>query len=181
MDKQQYEAYRKTAEWRQRRESCLGSYDYRCQVCGCTSWRRPVDVHHLHYRNVGNEKPEDLIPLCSVHHSLIHNQPDGYDRKVVSRLLRECTEDNWGDPYPARVRERMTSHDNPAQKLATLLKERENGEMVDNADIDNARRQLGAPILGEDGKKRMEADFLGVTRAWEMNEIPFAWTKVGRK
>ena len=39
-----------------------------CVVCGA----RPVDLHHMDYGRLGNEKDDDVVPLCHVHHDRIH-------------------------------------------------------------------------------------------------------------
>lgn len=104
MNKEEYAQYRLSDSWKEKRKTCMALHEYRCQVCGCTQWRRMVDVHHLHYKNVGNENQEDLIPLCTIHHELIHNQPDGYDMAVVNRLRAQCKELHWNDPMPSHVR-----------------------------------------------------------------------------
>jgi 5-methylcytosine-specific restriction endonuclease McrA len=31
-----------------------------------------LHIHHLHYRNLGNEQPEDLVVLCTKCHNLVH-------------------------------------------------------------------------------------------------------------
>lgn len=105
MNKEQYKAYLQSEAWKERRKLCLEHYEYRCQVCGCTSWRRVVDVHHLHYKNVGSESNTDLVPLCCVHHAMIHNQSDGYNLNVLQRLRRECEEGYWSDPLPGHARD----------------------------------------------------------------------------
>lgn len=106
MNAQEYAKYRESPAWRLRKQECFKRFDYRCQICGCTSWRRFVDVHHLHYRNVGQEAPEDLAPLCVLCHKLIHEQKDGYDWTVIERMRRDCADDFWGDPNPAFMRDK---------------------------------------------------------------------------
>lgn len=103
MNAKEYAAYLASDQWWRKRLACLKDYGFRCQVCGCTSWRRIIDVHHLHYKNVGNERREDLVPLCSAHHKAIHNQLDGYNIDVVTRMKKECMEDCWSDPVPTEL------------------------------------------------------------------------------
>lgn len=103
MNVEQYKLYLNSPQWRDRKNKCLVDYDYRCHVCGCTSWRREMNVHHLHYLNVGNEHPEDIVPLCIKHHVMIHEM-EGYGEKYLKILQELCNEDNWGDPPPVFVR-----------------------------------------------------------------------------
>ena len=44
---------------------------YTCQDCGRTD--RPLDVHHLSYKRLGHERPEDLRVLCRECHNKRHN------------------------------------------------------------------------------------------------------------
>lgn len=55
---------RKKLEWKQN-----SGRPYICVVC---EDRRGVQLHHVSYQNFGNEKLEDLEPLCKVHHAQIH-------------------------------------------------------------------------------------------------------------
>lgn len=64
-----YRTYLKTPEWDGRRRQALYDAGYRCERCGAAS---PLDVHHLTYRNIFNEAPEDLQALCRPCHNWIH-------------------------------------------------------------------------------------------------------------
>lgn len=55
-----------------------------CAVCGQRSLH--LHVHHLHYRNVGDEKSSDLVVLCNRHHEEIHKLPEGYDENGLAVL-----------------------------------------------------------------------------------------------
>ncbi|AFZ11309.1 hypothetical protein Cri9333_0327 [Crinalium epipsammum PCC 9333] len=39
--------------------------------CFCGAIKK-LHVHHLHYKNLGNEKFEDLLYVCTKHHQQIH-------------------------------------------------------------------------------------------------------------
>jgi len=39
-----------------------------CVVCGA----RPVELHHLDYGRLGNEKHDDITALCHAHHARNH-------------------------------------------------------------------------------------------------------------
>ena len=51
--------------------------DFKCQFkvgrfkCGC---KTNLEVHHLSYKNLGNERFKELITLCHRHHEIIHSQ-----------------------------------------------------------------------------------------------------------
>ncbi len=51
----------------------------RCSACGIWAdsyyggdWETDIHVHHLHYRNKGFERYEDLQLLCKEHHHEAH-------------------------------------------------------------------------------------------------------------
>lgn len=73
------------------RKACIAHYGYVCQVCG-TNFEETygelgkefIEVHHLHPVAQGERQVnpiEDLIPLCSNCHSMIHRQEDVSDWK----------------------------------------------------------------------------------------------------
>jgi 5-methylcytosine-specific restriction endonuclease McrA len=52
---------------------------YTCHLCGITSnptnksFRSILEIHHIIEKNKGGkDTPDNLIPLCSNHHSLVH-------------------------------------------------------------------------------------------------------------
>lgn len=54
----------------------------RCEVCGIDNaeaykrYRQGLNVHHKTYKNIGNEKPEDVVALCYQCHMGKHGQED---------------------------------------------------------------------------------------------------------
>ena len=61
--------YLKSATWQDIRSDILKRDNHTCQWC-----KNPgSDVHHLTYKNWGNEKPEDLITLCRACHDRHHS------------------------------------------------------------------------------------------------------------
>lgn len=71
------------------RKACIAHYGYVCQVCG-TNFEETygelgkefIEVHHLHPVAQGERQVnpiEDLIPLCSNCHSMIHRMEDVSD------------------------------------------------------------------------------------------------------
>lgn len=70
-----YAAYLKSPEWKERRrrfhDYLISKGNYFCYRCGSPgSFRFPV--HHLHYRNVFDEKFSDLRLICIDCHSEVH-------------------------------------------------------------------------------------------------------------
>ncbi len=64
----EYLDYMASPEWQQRRRRALTRAGYQCGMAGDGACRGPLDVHHKHYKNLGNEGDEDLQVLCRLHH-----------------------------------------------------------------------------------------------------------------
>lgn len=77
--------YLKSKEWKIKRDFILKRDNYKCRCCG----NNASDVHHIHYRNVYEEKEKQLISLCRLCHEKVHfsNEKiimDGYDLKTLN-------------------------------------------------------------------------------------------------
>lgn len=55
--------WKRFTEWYSRRVRLWG-----CAACGKT----PAQLHHKTYKNLGNEKPSDVVFLCGTCHSAVH-------------------------------------------------------------------------------------------------------------
>ena len=76
-----YYAYIKSAEWRSQHPRWLKSVRYRCTLF---PWLKlgdgkPYAIHHLHYRNLGNERlRRDVLPVSKFAHEwIIHGLLSG--------------------------------------------------------------------------------------------------------
>ena len=67
--KSRYFDYLKSKKWAQIKLDLYESRGKQCEVCES---KRNVQVHHLSYKNVFNEEPEDLILLCKNCHEKEH-------------------------------------------------------------------------------------------------------------
>lgn len=65
-----YDAYLKSPEWIELRRQVLDRAGGRCERCG---QERATQVHHLTYRRVGAEWPQDLQAICNGCHE--HHHP----------------------------------------------------------------------------------------------------------
>lgn len=65
-----YNAYIQSEKWRRFRARYFrfSGHSKACVICGDNE----VQLHHVTYANLGNEKYEDVIPLCQMHHATIH-------------------------------------------------------------------------------------------------------------
>lgn len=66
-----YKEYLKTDHWKITRAAALRRAGYKCEICGSS---KELNVHHLTYKNIGNERPEELKVLCYYHHKMIHGK-----------------------------------------------------------------------------------------------------------
>jgi 5-methylcytosine-specific restriction endonuclease McrA len=81
------------------RKDCIAHYGYVCQVCGLNFEQTYgdigkdfIEVHHLYPVSQGERKVnpiEDLIPLCSNCHSMIHRQEDVSDWRGLKAIFLE--------------------------------------------------------------------------------------------
>lgn len=77
-----YDAHLSSEVWREKREAVLLRDGHLCQ--GCLS-RKAEEVHHLTYKNLGNELLFELVSLCHECHSRSHDRLE--DEADLSGLL----------------------------------------------------------------------------------------------
>ena len=63
-----YKEYLKSPKWNKKRYKVFERDNFKCQKCG----KRGTQAHHLNYKNIGNEKLDDLITLCNKCHKKEH-------------------------------------------------------------------------------------------------------------
>lgn len=74
MGRIRYEEYLGSSRWQAKRQIALAAATYKCQKCGFfTPKGKGLHVHHLTYRNLGDEPVSDLQVLCKRCHMLRHN------------------------------------------------------------------------------------------------------------
>lgn len=67
-----YQAYMLSAQWEQKRLKIFSQRGRSCEDCGET--RGEIHVHHLNYKRLGAELPEDLRVLCRTCHKKRHSR-----------------------------------------------------------------------------------------------------------
>ena len=74
----EYERYMRSEAWERKRSERLELDGNRCVMCGRPNGLQKdgatpiLQVHHIHYRNLGHEPMEDLVSLCPTCHKRIH-------------------------------------------------------------------------------------------------------------
>lgn len=69
-NKEEYKAYLNSPRWKAIRKRLYREYEYKCAMCGSP---KNLNVHHITYDNLGEEKDEDLTVLCQKCHSELHD------------------------------------------------------------------------------------------------------------
>lgn len=65
LDIGKYHQYLKSEHWKKVKTTTYTHRLYRCIFCGT---RKGLQIHHITYENIGNEKPYDLVYLCNECH-----------------------------------------------------------------------------------------------------------------
>ena len=66
-----YQEYLLSDLWRAARMNAIRKAFYRCEKCGSPI---RLEVHHLSYDNLGNERKEDLRVLCEKCHKELYRK-----------------------------------------------------------------------------------------------------------
>lgn len=67
-----YREYLKSPWWKLVRRRAILAAGHRCRICRVSA---RLEVHHLTYERLGNERPEDVIALCGPCHADQHDAP----------------------------------------------------------------------------------------------------------
>lgn len=66
-----YQEYRKSGHWRLLRKKALERLGRKCSVCGSIDEQK-MTVHHLSYRNLGQERSDEVVVMCQDCHEYFH-------------------------------------------------------------------------------------------------------------
>ncbi|TMC55570.1 MAG: hypothetical protein E6J20_00240 [Chloroflexi bacterium] len=67
--------YLRSVHWKQYRCAWWRAHPLaRCAVCGCG---HPLDLHHITYARLGEERFTDVVPLCRADHDAVHGRGGG--------------------------------------------------------------------------------------------------------
>jgi hypothetical protein len=70
-----YALYLLSLEWSERRSGALRRARYKCEKCGDSTG---LQVHHVRYTNVGEERVDDLRAVCGSCHKAIHESGEKF-------------------------------------------------------------------------------------------------------
>lgn len=84
-----YEEYINSGAWKMFRLAIIAQRGCVCERCGTAG---PVDAHHLTYKRLGYELPEDIRLLCRACHQLMHPE------KIIGSGLKSALPPRGIDP-----------------------------------------------------------------------------------
>jgi hypothetical protein len=67
----EYLRYTNSPEWEWKKREYWKKYGRSCRAKNCTS-QENLEIHHHTYCRLGDEKLEDLVALCKIHHQRVH-------------------------------------------------------------------------------------------------------------
>ena len=79
-----YHEYLQSDTWKERRQAKLQQAKYKCKRCG---ERTRLQVHHLNYKRLGNERSSDLIVLCTACHWVADSERRG-DQEIRKKYSK---------------------------------------------------------------------------------------------
>lgn len=82
-----YKDYLKTKHWINKKIQFLKNHKNECSMCGRKNCK--LDLHHMTYENVGNEKLDDLVVLCNECHTKVHKNLDKFKDTTILKHLKE--------------------------------------------------------------------------------------------
>ncbi len=137
-----YERYLKTEHWHERRALALEQAKHRCQDCGRGPGEAgPLEIHHLTYAHLFQERPEELRVLCRACHGKRH----GY-------FGEEDMQDFNTHKTGGRVVHRIDAAMQAAQ------------EQRDAARLSTRTPRIGASRLGEACLRRLQYEYFKAPR-----------------
>lgn len=88
-----YQEYLQSRQWQAKRDAVMRRAHDRCEFMTTTDGferrrccERAVDVHHLTYMRLFDEKLTDLLAVCRYHHRLAHDRVGDAERRQMENL-----------------------------------------------------------------------------------------------
>jgi len=92
---EEYTAYIQSAKWRKKAQAAIKRAGDKCERCGMSKWSSPLEVHHKHYQNFENEKPEDLEVVCRKCHKKADEERRKQTEQRQAQRLYDARLDGW--------------------------------------------------------------------------------------
>lgn len=96
-----YDQHISSAEWKSLKHKIIEQRGNRCERCGQEN--ASLELHHVHYHSLGNEKPEDVELLCSECHSKADETRRPKRNYPQEGLIVDVDGDYWGKFDPDTI------------------------------------------------------------------------------
>ncbi len=87
-----YLDYIKSERWKLKRMQAFQYHGIYCKSC---KLKIGAHMHHIHYKNLGHEGMEDLIPLCEECHEQLHKKKNMIDIERLKKCLERASKHNY--------------------------------------------------------------------------------------
>ena len=103
------EKYLNSRHWEALKSDMAKFRGKKCEFCGT---KENLNLHHLRYKNWYDVEPEDLIWLCNLHHSLIHElgEPEGDIPSFLARDTIKLLSDHERKGLQEKLQQLMRSN-----------------------------------------------------------------------
>jgi 5-methylcytosine-specific restriction protein A len=91
-----------SAEWKSLRRKIIEQRGNLCEKCGHEGGS--LVLHHLHYKSMGNEQPEDVQLLCSTCHEQADEERAAVNRLRLRRVLPRQAGTGWTSELDQQLR-----------------------------------------------------------------------------
>lgn len=96
----EYRAYLESDAWKRFRVKAIKATASRCERCGAWKFDHELQVHHLHYKTLGNESLEDVEVLCLACHEQADKQRQSQTRnRNWNARLNGWASKRYGDDW----------------------------------------------------------------------------------
>jgi hypothetical protein len=116
MPTSEYISYLRSAEWSQLRSRLLTERGAECECCGSS---KRIQLHHLTYERIFEERDEDLMLLCPICHESVERAKDEgtIPKRGNAQMLRQKTLSLFAHRAPiSKARDKGIGPRNPHQE-----------------------------------------------------------------
>ena len=92
MNKEEYQQYLYSKHWTNFKYGYYLVNEKKCSFCNSTE---NIQLHHKTYKNIGNEKHSDVIPLCRKCHIKEHKRINKNKKKINKFFRKKKKSKSW--------------------------------------------------------------------------------------
>lgn len=83
--KEKYLNYLKSEQWANIKLDLIHIKGENCELCGQHRQAKYLNLHHITYKNLFNENPQDLLLLCYICHRIQHKLVKNKSQKIKKK------------------------------------------------------------------------------------------------